>query len=78
MNVDVNGRHVSISMESDEASALASVLSLVADMNSAQPIDRLYGLLLDNGVIDAGTAQIVPNPGYDPEMVPEPYVVESL
>lgn len=69
---------VNIQMTADEAAALASVLALVSDRQSTAPMDRLYNHLMSNGVADAGTAYIEENPGYDPEMNDDKYLVVSL
>jgi hypothetical protein len=55
-NVTQTGFGFTVELSADEASRLAGVLALVADRSASQSIDSLYNKLLDEGVIDAGTA----------------------
>lgn len=55
-NVTQTGLGFTVELTADEASRLAGVLALVADRSTAQSMDSLYNKLLNEGVIDAGTA----------------------
>jgi hypothetical protein len=66
MNVEVNGRLVTIELDPDQAASLAGVLALVVDRSQRQAMDKLYNRLLDNGIIDAGTAIVEVNEDFDP------------